>query len=73
MIEEGPDRDPMLGKNNSLYSLSLTLAPEYQELGLGRHIKLAQLREAGQRAQRPTASRATATSPAATASATRRA
>ena len=49
VIEEGPDRDPMLGKNNSLYSLSLTLAPEYQELGLGRHIKLSQLREAGQR------------------------
>ncbi|HWM86830.1 MAG TPA: aldehyde dehydrogenase family protein [Kofleriaceae bacterium] len=49
VIEEGPDRDPMLGKHNSLYSLSLTLAPEYQELGLGRHIKLAQLREAGQR------------------------
>ena len=49
VIEEGPDRDPMLGKNNSLYSLSLTLAPEYQELGLGRHIKLGQLREAGQR------------------------
>ena len=49
VIEEGPDRDPMLGKHNSLYSLSLTLAPEYQELGVGRHIKIAQLREAGRR------------------------
>ncbi len=49
VIDEGPDRDPMLGKHNTLYSLSLTLAPEYQELGLGRHIKLSQLREAGQR------------------------
>ncbi|HLU67268.1 MAG TPA: aldehyde dehydrogenase family protein [Kofleriaceae bacterium] len=45
-IEEGPDRDPMLGKHNTLYSLSLTVAPEYQGSGLGRLIKLAQLREA---------------------------
>jgi len=49
LIEEGPDRDPMLGKHNTLYSLSLTVAPEYQEIGLGRHIKTSQLREAGQR------------------------
>lgn len=48
-VEEGPDRDPMLGKNNTLYSLSLTVAPEFQSLGLGREIKLSQLREAGQR------------------------
>ena len=49
VVEEGPDRDPMLGKNNTLYSLSLTVAPEFQSLGLGREIKLSQLREAGQR------------------------
>ncbi|HYU16090.1 MAG TPA: aminotransferase class III-fold pyridoxal phosphate-dependent enzyme, partial [Candidatus Acidoferrum sp.] len=48
-IEEGPDRDPMLGKHNTLYSLSLTVAPEYQEIGLGRHVKVAQLAEASQR------------------------
>ncbi|HEU5057739.1 MAG TPA: aldehyde dehydrogenase family protein [Kofleriaceae bacterium] len=48
-FEEGPDRDPMLGKNNTLYSLSLTVAPEFQDLGLGRLIKLSQLREAGRR------------------------
>jgi 4-aminobutyrate aminotransferase-like enzyme len=48
-IEEGPDRDPMLGRNNTLYSLSLTVAPEHQGGGLGRLIKLAQLREAASR------------------------
>ena len=48
-FEEGPDRDPMLGQANTLYSLSLTVAPESQDLGLGRLIKLAQLREAGRR------------------------
>ncbi len=48
-FEEGPDRDPMLGAHNTLYSLSLTVSPEFQDLGLGRLIKLAQLREAGRR------------------------
>jgi len=48
-FEEGPDRDPMLGRQNTLYSLSLTVAPEFQDLGLGRLIKLSQLREAGRR------------------------
>jgi RHH-type proline utilization regulon transcriptional repressor/proline dehydrogenase/delta 1-pyrroline-5-carboxylate dehydrogenase len=48
-FEEGPDRDPMLGEHNTLYSLSLTVSPEFQDLGLGRLIKLAQLREAGRR------------------------
>ena len=44
--DEGPDTDPMRGKNNTLYSLSVTVAPEHQSGGLGRMIKLSQLREA---------------------------
>lgn len=47
--EEGPDRDPMLGKNNSLYSLSLTVSGEYQGLGIGKALKLSQLKEAAKR------------------------
>ena len=48
-LEEGPDRDPMLGRHNTLYSLSLTVAPEHQGRGLGRAVKEAQLREARRR------------------------
>ncbi len=44
--EEGPDRDPMLGQNNSLYSVSVTVCEEFQGLGIGRKLKEAQLREA---------------------------
>ncbi|HUH05050.1 MAG TPA: aldehyde dehydrogenase family protein, partial [Kofleriaceae bacterium] len=47
--EEGPDRDPMLGRDNSLYSVSVTVADEYQGLGIGRALKLEQLREAAKR------------------------
>ncbi len=47
--EEGPDRDPMTGKNNSLYSLSLTVTEEYQGLGIGRSLKQEQLKEASLR------------------------
>lgn len=47
--EEGPDRDPMLGQNNTLYSVSVTVAAEYQGMGIGRELKLAQLREASAR------------------------
>ncbi len=46
---EGPDRDPMLGQENSLYSVSLTIVPEAQGLGVGRAIKEAQLAEAAAR------------------------
>jgi acyl-CoA reductase-like NAD-dependent aldehyde dehydrogenase/4-aminobutyrate aminotransferase-like enzyme/GNAT superfamily N-acetyltransferase len=49
---EGPDRDPMLGRHNTLYSASITMAPEYQGLGVGRAIKEAQLREAYRRRRR---------------------
>ncbi|MBT8491846.1 MAG: hypothetical protein KJO07_02190, partial [Deltaproteobacteria bacterium] len=48
-IEEGPDRDLMLGHDNTLYSVSITVAPEMQGRGVGRAIKTAQLREAMRR------------------------
>ena len=47
--EEGPDRDPMLGRNNTLYSLSITVSPEYQGLGIGRLIKEHQIAIAAER------------------------
>lgn len=47
--EEGPDRDPMLGRKNSLYSLSLTVAEDYQGYGIGKKLKRAQLKEAASR------------------------
>jgi 4-aminobutyrate aminotransferase-like enzyme/GNAT superfamily N-acetyltransferase len=43
---EGPDDDPMLGKHNTLYSLSITVAPGFQSSGIGRRLKEMQLREA---------------------------
>ena len=46
---EGPDRDPMRGLNNSLYSVSLTVARAYQAHGVGRALKEAQLRAAAER------------------------
>jgi RHH-type transcriptional regulator, proline utilization regulon repressor / proline dehydrogenase / delta 1-pyrroline-5-carboxylate dehydrogenase len=46
---EGPDRDPMLGRDNTLYSVSVTMAGEYQGLGLGRALKRAQLCAAASR------------------------
>jgi acyl-CoA reductase-like NAD-dependent aldehyde dehydrogenase/4-aminobutyrate aminotransferase-like enzyme len=48
-LEEGPERDPMCGRDNTLYSVSITMAPEYQGLGIGRYIKEAQLRVAAGR------------------------
>ncbi|MCP4444497.1 MAG: aldehyde dehydrogenase family protein [Myxococcales bacterium] len=47
--EEGPDRDPMLGQENSLYSVSVTVCEEFQGFGIGRSLKEAQLREAALR------------------------
>jgi ribosomal protein S18 acetylase RimI-like enzyme len=46
---EGPDDDPMLGKHNTLYSLSITVAPGFQSAGIGRRLKEAQLRDAAAR------------------------
>ncbi|WP_428263693.1 aldehyde dehydrogenase family protein [Haliangium sp.] len=46
---EGPDRDPMLGLGNTLYSVSLTVAAGYQGQGVGRALKEAQIRAAGER------------------------
>jgi acyl-CoA reductase-like NAD-dependent aldehyde dehydrogenase/GNAT superfamily N-acetyltransferase len=43
---EGPDDDPMLGKHNTLYSVSITVAPGFQSAGIGRRLKELQLRDA---------------------------
>src|SRR5690606_16474947 len=40
---------PMLGRGNTLYSLSLTVAPDAHGAGIGRQLKKAQLEEAARR------------------------
>ncbi len=42
----GPDRDPFLGRGNTLYAMALTVAPSHQGRGLGRRLKEAMLRAA---------------------------
>jgi acyl-CoA reductase-like NAD-dependent aldehyde dehydrogenase/4-aminobutyrate aminotransferase-like enzyme len=46
---EGCDDDAMLGKHNTMYSVSITVAPGYQNHGIGRHLKEMQLRDAASR------------------------
>ena len=46
---EGCDDDAMLGKNNTMYSVSITVAPSYQSSGIGRKLKEQQLRDAAAR------------------------
>ncbi len=46
---EGCDDDPMLGKHNTMYSVSITVAPSYQSSGIGRKLKELQLRDAAGR------------------------
>ncbi|MBA3463756.1 MAG: aldehyde dehydrogenase family protein [Deltaproteobacteria bacterium] len=46
---EGPDDDPMLGKGNTMYSVSITVAPTFQSSGIGRKLKEHQLRDAAAR------------------------
>ncbi len=48
----GPDADPMLGRENTLYSRTVTLDPDYHGLGLGHALKQAQL-EAARAMTRP--------------------
>lgn len=43
---EGPDRDPMRGRNNTLYSLAVTVHPGFRGHGIGRRLKQAQLERA---------------------------
>ncbi|HEY8429938.1 MAG TPA: aminotransferase class III-fold pyridoxal phosphate-dependent enzyme, partial [Sandaracinaceae bacterium] len=43
---EGCDRDPMLGRENTLYSMAVTVDPAYQGHGIGRKLKLALLEQA---------------------------
>ena len=42
----GPDADPMLGRENTLYSRTVALDPDYHGLGLGHALKQAQLQAA---------------------------
>ncbi len=49
---EGCDDDPMLGKHNTMYSVSITVAPSHQGSGIGRKLKEHQLRDAAA-AKRP--------------------
>ena len=49
---EGCDDDPMLGKHNTMYSVSITVAPSYQSSGIGRKLKELQLRDAAARKTR---------------------
>jgi RHH-type transcriptional regulator, proline utilization regulon repressor / proline dehydrogenase / delta 1-pyrroline-5-carboxylate dehydrogenase len=46
---EGCDDDPMLGKHNSMYSVSITVAPTYQSAGIGRKLKALQLQDSAAR------------------------
>nr|HEX4316584.1 aldehyde dehydrogenase family protein [Kofleriaceae bacterium] len=46
---DGPDDDPMLGKHNTMYSVSITVAPTFQSAGIGRTLKAHQLRDAASR------------------------
>ncbi len=46
---EGPSDDPMLGKDNTMYSVSITVAHGYQSGGVGRRLKELQLRDAAAR------------------------
>ncbi|HRC56770.1 MAG TPA: aminotransferase class III-fold pyridoxal phosphate-dependent enzyme, partial [Kofleriaceae bacterium] len=43
---EGPHEDGMLGKQNTMYSVSITVAAGYQSSGIGRKLKQMQLRDA---------------------------
>ena len=46
---EGPDDDPMLGRHNTMYSVSITVAPGYQSAGIGRRLKVMQIEDAAAR------------------------
>ncbi len=43
---EGCDGDPLLGHRNTMYSVSVTVAPGFQGTGIGRRLKELQLRDA---------------------------
>jgi 4-aminobutyrate aminotransferase-like enzyme/GNAT superfamily N-acetyltransferase len=45
---QGPDRDPMRGRGNTLYSIAITVDPAHHGRGLGRLLKEAQLRRAAE-------------------------
>jgi len=46
---EGCDDDPLQGKHNTMYSVSVTVAPGLQGTGIGRRLKELQLRDARSR------------------------
>ncbi len=43
---DGPTDDPMLGRGNTMYSVSVTVAPGFQGSGIGKKLKELQLRDA---------------------------
>jgi RHH-type proline utilization regulon transcriptional repressor/proline dehydrogenase/delta 1-pyrroline-5-carboxylate dehydrogenase len=43
---DGPDRDTNLGQHNTVYSVAITMDPDHRGAGLGRSLKLEQLRAA---------------------------
>ncbi len=45
---EGPDRDPMRGRDNTIYSIAVTVDAELRGQGIGRQLKLAQLARAAE-------------------------
>jgi len=44
---DGPKQDLMLGRHNTLYSLAISVSSEYQDRGVGRALKAAQIEAAG--------------------------
>ena len=45
---DGPDRDPHRGLHDTLYSVALTLDPDFRGVGLGRQLKTAQIAAAAE-------------------------
>jgi len=44
----GPDRDPMMGRDNTLYSIALTVDPSYRGFGIGKSLKARMMETAAQ-------------------------
>ncbi|MBW2462205.1 MAG: aminotransferase class III-fold pyridoxal phosphate-dependent enzyme, partial [Deltaproteobacteria bacterium] len=44
----GPDRDPMLGRDNSFYGIAITVDPSYRGFGVGKRLKVGMLAAAAE-------------------------